>query len=175
VHQNEITVNKNNQPLRLNVGYLYNKSIGTVRDIPVNLDYLEIDDLVIQNLESLVRLSRTREGLLLQVQASAWVQAICVRCLKEFFMPVEMQFEELYQFPTRSREETDLVLPDDGYIDLNSLYREYFILAMPIKSLCEPDCNGLCEICGTNLNESTCEHHLNPDLHSTTIVDQETA
>lgn len=155
-------MNNTNNPLRLNVGYLYNKPIGTSREVPVDIDKIEIDDLLIKELRSMVRVSKTREGLLLQVEGEAQIETTCVRCLDEIYQPVKFNFEELYQFPSRHREETDLILPMDGYIDLRSLYREYFILAMPIKSVCSPDCKGLCAICGTNLNKEICEHH--PEL-----------
>ena len=148
-----------NNPLRLNVGYLYNKPIGTSREVPVEIEKVTIEDLLIKNLRSLVKISRTREGLLLQVGGKAKITTNCVRCLERFFLPVEFEFEELYEFPSRHREETDLILPMDGYIDLMSLYREYLILAMPIKPVCSPDCMGLCEICGANLNKEVCEHH----------------
>ena len=159
-------MNNNNNPLRLNVGYLYNKPIGTSREVPVDFAEIRIEDLLVKDLESTVRISRTREGLLLQVTAEAKVATTCVRCLDEFLLPVEVQFEELYQFPSRHREETDLILPQDGTIDLDPLYREYLILAMPIKRLCQEDCKGLCVICGTNLNKTTCEHHQNPTTPS---------
>ncbi|MFW5713209.1 MAG: YceD family protein [Brevefilum sp.] len=159
-------MNNSNNPLRLNVGYLYNKPIGTSREVPVDFDEIQIEDLLVRNLESIVRISRTREGLLLQVSAEALVETVCVRCLVDFFLPVEIEFEELYQFQSRHREETDLILPTDGYIDLDPLYREYLILAMPIKRLCKEDCKGLCVICGANLNETTCEHHQKPESPS---------
>jgi uncharacterized protein len=168
-------VNKSHHPLRLNIGYFYNKPIGTSRDVPVGADQLTIDDLVVKNLESTVRISRTREGLLLQVKGEAEIQTICVDCLIEFFLPVHFEFEELYQFPSRYREETDLVLPDDGYIDLSELYREYLILALPIRRLCQPDCKGLCVVCGANLNESICEHHQKDDLPPEEMINEEAA
>ena len=152
-------MNNSHNPLRLNVGYLYSKSIGTSREVPVEIDSLEIDDLLLNDLNSKVRISRTREGLLLQIDAKAELQTTCVRCLKNFFLPVAAEFEELYQFPTRTKEETDLILPMDGNLDLASLYREYLILALPIKRLCKPDCKGLCIVCGMDLNEGTCEHN----------------
>ena len=155
-------MNNTNNPLQLNVGYLYNKPIGTSREVPVDIDRIEIDDLLIKELRSMVRVSKTREGLLLQVEGEAQIEATCVRCLDEFYQPVKFEFEELYQFPSRHREDTDLILPMDGYIDLRSLYREYFILAMPIKPVCSPNCKGLCAICGANLNKENCEHH--PEL-----------
>lgn len=159
-------MNNSNKPLRLNVGYLYNKPIGTSREVPIDFEQIEIEDLLVKDLESLVRMSRTREGLLLQVSAEAKVKTICTRCLEEFFLPVEVSFEELYQFPSRQREETDLILPSDGYLDLSSLYREYLILGMPIKQLCKEACKGLCVICGANLNKTTCEHQQEPELPS---------
>lgn len=152
-------MNNSDKPLRLNVGYMFNKAIGTSREIPVEAEKIELEDLLIRNLKSVVRTSRTREGLLLQVQAEAEVQTTCSRCLEEFFLPLSISFDELYQFPSRHREETDLILPADGFIDLEPLYREYFILEMPIKRLCKTDCKGLCSVCGANLNKTTCEHH----------------
>ncbi len=159
--QNEIIVNEDSKALRLNVGYLYNKAIGTIRDVSIDFDSIKIDDLHIKNLNSNVRISRTREGLLLQVIGTADIETTCTRCLVDFFLPVQFDFEELYQFPSRQREDTDLILPYDGFLDLNPLYRDYLILAMPIKRLCRPDCKGLCSFCGANLNLTTCEHQSN--------------
>lgn len=155
-------MNNSDNPLRLNIGYLYNKPIGTSREVPVEIDKIRFEDLLINNLRSLVRVSKTREGLLLQVAGEAQIETVCVRCLDKFYQSVEFDFEELYQFPSRYREETDLILPMDGYIDLRSLYREYLILALPIKPVCSPDCKGLCASCGVNLNKEICEHH--PEL-----------
>ncbi|QRN83426.1 DUF177 domain-containing protein [Chloroflexota bacterium] len=158
-------VNNRDNPLRLSVGYFYNKPIGYSREIFVEAEHLELDDLLVDDLQSRIIGSRTSEGLLLQVEGTAEVETNCVRCLKDFFLSVNFDFEELYQFPSRTREETDLILPADGYIDLRPLYREYLILALPIKRLCKPDCKGLCVVCGTNLNYATCEHQTNPPEH----------
>ena len=152
-------MNNSHNPLRLNAGYLYSKPIGTSREVPIECEKLEIEDLLIKDLKSQVRISRTREGLLLQVAANAELETTCGRCLKDFFLAVNTEFEELYQYPSRYREETDLVLPEDGYIDLRPLYREYLILSMPIKRLCKPDCKGLCVVCGADLNVTICEHY----------------
>ena len=166
-------MNNSNNPLRLNVGYLFNKPIGTSREIPVEVEHLELDDLIVQDLKCLVRVSRTREGLLLQVEGAAKVETSCVRCLEDYFQPVSIEFEELYQFPSRHREETDLILPNDGYIDLISLFREYLILGLPIKPLCKTDCKGLCIVCGVNLNEELCKHEKNKESSSDIVEGEE--
>lgn len=108
----------------------------------------------------------------MQVDVEAELETACVRCLDDFFLPVSIEFEELYQFPSRYREETDLVLSEDGYIDLKPLFREYLILALPIKRLCKPDCKGLCVVCGVNLNETTCEHQAN-ETSSADVIEGE--
>lgn len=154
---------------------MYNKSIGSSREVPVDIDHLEIEDLTVRDLRSFVRMSRTREGLLLQVNAEAGVLASCVRCLTEFFLPVSTEFEELYQFPARYREETDLILPNDGYLDLRPIYREYLILSIPIKGICRIDCAGLCDVCGINLNESSCEHQTERGILSDHLESEDSA
>lgn len=141
--------------------------------MPVDIDKIDIEDLSIRDLNSLVRMSKTREGLLLQVRAEALVQTSCVRCLSDFYLPVSAEFEELFQFPARYREDTDLILPHDGYLDMRPLYREYLILSTPIKQLCQADCAGLCAVCGINLNKSHCEHHHDPGAHSIPLEQEE--
>ncbi len=43
----------------------------------------------------------------------------------------------------RSVTESNLILPEDGHIDLEILVREYMLLEIPISPLCSPDCKGL--------------------------------
>ena len=40
--------------------------------------------------------------------------------------------------------------------DLAGLLWEEFVLALPVRPLCKPDCKGLCPDCGKNLNEGSC-------------------
>lgn len=145
--------------LRTNVGHFLNKANGFSRDF--SIDYPEIfiePDLNIRNLKGDIRLSRTREGLLLQAVLRGDLEATCVRCLTLHDTHVETTFEELYEFASRVVGEADLVVPEDGYIDLGVIFREYLLLEMSINVVCKPDCLGLCPECGQNLNEKLCEH-----------------
>ncbi len=59
------------------------------------------------------------------------------------------------------------VFPYEGeYIDLEPLFREQFVLAVPYAPLCKEDCKGLCPQCGTDLNTGTCacEKPIDPRL-----------
>ncbi len=148
-----------NAPLRLNVGFLINQNIGYSREFPFDVPRIQFPpDLVLTNLAGTARFTRTPQGLLSQVKLQANCACECVRCLSSFLQPLEVEYTELYAFSKRTVSETGLLLPEDGYVNLQPLVREYMLLEIPIKPLCRPNCKGLCLVCGTNLNETPCEH-----------------
>jgi uncharacterized protein len=58
--------------------------------------------------------------------------------------------------PEVTNEDLD-VFPFDGErIDLEPLFREQFVLAIPYAPLCKEDCKGLCPQCGIDRNTATC-------------------
>lgn len=112
------------------------------------------------NFLGVARVSRTPQGILVQGEFEGFAQAECVRCLLEFSQKLRAAFDELYAFDKRSITESGLLLPEDANIDLEPLVREYLLIEFPISPLCSEDCKGLCLLCGQNLNEELCEHHL---------------
>ena len=106
----------------------------------------------------MARVSRTPQGLLVQGEFSGKKGEECVRCLAEFYQPLNTIFDELFAFSHRSASELGLILPEDANIDLEPLVREYFFIEVPINPICRPDCKGLCVVCGEDLNQTTCEH-----------------
>ncbi len=42
------------------------------------------------------------------------------------------------------------------YLDMGALCWEELMLALPMRPLCQDNCQGLCPTCGINLNESVC-------------------
>jgi uncharacterized protein len=63
-------------------------------------------------------------------------------------------------------EDLDLFPFDGDKIDLEPLFREQFVLAIPYAPLCREDCKGLCSQCGNDLNSGTCgcEKPIDPRL-----------
>ena len=56
-----------------------------------------------------------------------------------------------------NREDNDeIVLLEDGEVDVGDLARTAFILGMDTKTLCSEDCKGLCPRCGADLNLGPC-------------------
>jgi DUF177 domain-containing protein len=89
----------------------------------------------------------------------------CSRCLEPYIMPVDQAFDLRYQPHARNTGEGEREIEEDDLttafyendeIDLGQLMREQFYLALPMKPLCRDDCQGLCSVCGTNLNKGTC-------------------
>ena len=146
-------------PLWINVGFLINQPIGTSREFHIESPHLQIHpDLDLTDFNGVVRITRTPQGLLVQGEFRAVTMTECVRCLAEFLQPLDSVFNELYAFRANSVTEAGLRMPEDGHIDLAPLVCEYFLLEVPIRTLCKPDCRGLCVVCGIDLNTSSCEH-----------------
>ncbi len=156
-------MNLTRHPLRLNVGFIVSQSIGYKRDFEFEFPQINLQsDLDLFNFKGVAQISRTPQGLFCQVHIQADIHQECVRCLTDTVIALQTTFDELYAFSTRTMSESGLILPEDGHIDLEPLVHEYLTLEIPIQPLCKPDCQGLCMICGENLNERICEHQAHP-------------
>ncbi|RMH31097.1 MAG: DUF177 domain-containing protein [Nitrospirae bacterium] len=97
----------------------------------------------------------------------------CVRCLQEFQDPMAIAIQGTFQHehkksvgPPRGRrmnepmtldELEDEWYPCDGIrLVFAPIFREHVILATPLQPLCTPECRGLCQDCGQNLNHGVC-------------------
>ncbi len=144
-------------PLNFNVGFIAAETVGYVREIPVRLERLTLQDLSLQNLEGSVVFDRVSKGVTAHVHLRAFTPAECMRCLQPFAQMLEIDFTELYAFPGKIPD-AELTFPESGQLNLAPLVREYMILAFPMQTVCRVDCKGLCPVCGANLNEHTCHH-----------------
>lgn len=148
-----------NNPFRINIGFIIAESIGYSREIQFDIPHFyQKPDLELRDIIGKVIFTRTSEGVLVQGQLEATIPSECMRCLEPFMLKMATHFDELYTFQSHALSDTELILPPTGIIDLTPLVREYFLLEIPIKPVCRPDCKGLCPICGENLNTSQCNH-----------------
>lgn len=169
----------NTSTLRINVGFIVNQAIGYSRDFSIEIqDYSFSDGLVVRNLSFETLISRTTEGLLVQVNGQALTELECGYCLEKFWHNLSFDFVEMFTFRSHAVEDTELILPDDLQIDLAPLLTEYLNLEIPINPMCKKECRGLCPICGENRNFTTCNHgeeNVDPRLSVLkTLLDDET-
>ena len=147
-------------PLRINVGFIINQPVGTFRTLSFETEKIQFDtELVFEHFQGEAKVNRVVQGILIQGDFQADVQVDCVRCLEDFLQPLHSEFDELYAFREEDADESGQLMPENGFIDLGPVVREYLLLEMPISPQCKEDCRGLCDICGVNLNLGTCEHH----------------
>lgn len=110
--------------------------------------------------------THTNPGVYFEGAADASLQATCSRCLIPIETPVHADFAE--QFYARFGVESGQPLGEaptdaktigsDFRVDLTPLLREELFLAAPFAPLCRPDCKGLCEECGDDLNQRPHRH-----------------
>ncbi len=147
------------------------EGLAVERDIPADSLSFEEGNRLLDRVHVSGRLTPVDEGafcLLGSLDAS--VETGCVRCLEPFVLKVRERLDLFYLPQSANRgpkkikdEELELKEKDlavsfyrDDKIDLTHMIREQVLLALPMKSLCNDDCRGLCPECGTNLNLSSC-------------------
>lgn len=154
--------------LRFNFGFLLEADYGTSRLIELDYPTIQLsEDVALTPLTGSFTATRTTEGIYLQGLLQSSMSLECVRCLDDTIVPVEIQLDELYFYPPSTAPEGENRVGEDGIIDLSPLVRELSLLALPIKVLCRPDCQGLCQECGANLNYGDCgcaENEIDPRL-----------
>jgi uncharacterized protein len=96
------------------------------------------------------------EGILVGGPLSGSMTLTCARCLKPFEAPFDLRVEEM--FAVGAGPQDDEYPVGDGFIDLEPMFRDAVMLAMPFAPLCRAECLGLCDRCGAdrNLNECAC-------------------
>lgn len=110
-------------------------------------------------------LSRSGEDCQVRGSLIGNLVSACDRCLAPFDRSVEVEVEVDVVWRDadpveRDQEVTEGVIrlsPSDTRLDLAAPFRAAVLLDEPMKSLCRDDCRGLCPVCGTNRNESTCD------------------
>ena len=96
------------------------------------------------------------DALLLEGTAETTLELVCDRCLKPFSQALRLPVSTLLAEELEDEESDDIILLEDGAVDLEDLARTAFILDMDTKTLCSEDCKGICPGCGVDLNQGTC-------------------
>ena len=109
-------------------------------------------------------LVRNTAGLL-ELSLSAWttLDSVCDRCGKEFLQEKEVSYSCMLAEELQNEDSDEIVLLEDGRVDVGDLTRTEFILGMDTKTLCSEDCKGLCPRCGADWNIGPCSCKKEPD------------
>jgi len=89
----------------------------------------------------------------------------CARCIEPVDIPLSAEFDLIFRpigadadAPERSitAPETEIGYYQGDSLLLEDVLREQVLLSLPVRTLCKPDCKGLCPRCGKNRNLEAC-------------------
>lgn len=161
--------------LKFNVAQLLREEVGARREYTFAEEALPLDDeATLRQLQGQVRFTRTVSGVLGDVEARGGVEMPCTRCLNLSTQVVDIHFRD--EFHSKIEVHTGVALPkpdeDDPFyitenhlVDLEEAIREYALLELPMRPLCQPDCLGICPTCGADRNTEacSCQHEASDD------------
>jgi uncharacterized protein len=79
----------------------------------------------------------------------------CSRCLNKFPFDIKMDINE--ELSTNAiNEDSEIISIKNDNIDIYEIIENNLVIHMPVKRLCNEECKGLCQQCGTNLNCGEC-------------------
>ena len=131
--------------LKLNVGFLLDGQTIS-KDMELDLPAVRIsDDLTLQYVRGKLRVSRTKEGILVQGKLTVGAEGDCYRCLEPVQRPINLNVEELYaNTANMSEDEAEFQIHDDGQLDLAPLVRAEVLIQTTRGIRCE-DVNACTE------------------------------
>ncbi len=105
-------------------------------------------------------LTNTGAGVVASGTAKARVLTTCVRCLCDTCIPLEAEVEGFYVRPGHDDEfpeeqEVELI-SDDSNIDIEPAVMASVVVELPFAPVHDPDCKGICPVCGGDLNATDC-------------------
>jgi uncharacterized protein len=95
----------------------------------------------------------------------------CARCVEPVEIPLAADYDLIFrpteadcEAPERSitTPETEIGYYLEDSLSLEDVLREQVLLSLPVRTLCKPDCKGLCPRCGENRNSQTCSCEVGP-------------
>jgi len=100
-----------------------------------------------------VTLIQGGQRVLLRAELTVNVELTCSRCLNDFIYPANLHIEEAL-VPTAniagtlplSEESTEFTIDNHNMLDLGEIIRQYTLLNLPMKPICQPNCTGIKEV-----------------------------
>ena len=142
---------------------------GSTRHVVIDEATIPLDDglVLAAPISGRVDIARTNRGVLVDARIRTALAEECSRCLRpaESRLAITIREEVLPsidlatgQALDQSAEPEVARLTDHHELDLERLVREAISLEEPIAPLCEPDCPGLCAVCGERLGPGHRDH-----------------
>jgi uncharacterized protein len=95
----------------------------------------------------------------------------CARCIEPVEIPLSADYDLIFRPAEADAEATERSITaqetEIGYylkdsLLLEDVLREQVLLSLPVRTLCKPDCKGLCPRCGADRNSQPCNCDAGP-------------
>ena len=138
-------------------------------------DATQVSPLAVQGEAEILKEHRGPKEIVPDIRTRAhWsgdFEVPCARCLDPVRHSLSGDFDLLFRPlgidagpPERALvpPETEIGYYQEGSLVLEDVLREQVLLTLPVRTLCRPDCKGLCPRCGRNLNAEPCSCEASP-------------
>jgi uncharacterized protein len=146
----------NLRTLRLRSGEQFREA-KEIRLEPLELGgqrYLPVPETVPADLT----ITRASTGTVFELGFHVRLHGPCFRCLEDAVLDLPISAREYQATAPDGDEELRTPYVSDDKLDLSAWARDALALELPDKILCRPDCAGLCDVCGRNLNDEPHVH-----------------
>lgn len=129
-----------------------------IREFSFKENVYEVDDLPAFTLKA-VNTGKNKAHI--EADFKVTLRMLCDRCLDEIVREYDVNIDEDIDMSIFESDKIDeineLNYLDNCNADMDVLLVKELISVVPMQVLCREDCKGLCKVCGTNLNYSTCD------------------
>ncbi len=128
-----------------------------------SVEIIEESAVFLQPVHAEITVKKVGEEVLIKGRIKTTLSFVCSRCLVPYEFPVDSHFDLIY-LPEELEVAKDELGSDDlntsfyysQRIDLKEVVLEQFNLTFPVKPLCSKGCQGICPVCGRNINSGEC-------------------
>lgn len=152
----KININSINKELGASLTASFNEKLSSVIIAGETLEFKNPVDVA-------AKVTNTGSNFIVSADINAQFELICSRCLNHFTYDINTNMLEDY---CRSSDITEaekdgldineLIIFDGDFIDISQEVIDSIVMALPMKPICNDNCQGLCTVCGQNLNENKC-------------------
>jgi uncharacterized protein len=152
--------------VQFNVSQLLKDSVGSSRCYTIDQAVERLPENGTSQISGALTLVRTDRGVWAKGILTTNAESSCSRCLCNFLHSVQFSLNEIclpttdvhtgIPIPVVSGDDFSCSIDNKHTLDLHEAVRQYIIINTPMKPLCQSDCLGICQKCGSNLNNVLC-------------------
>jgi uncharacterized protein len=146
--------------MRFDVTQLLREPAGTHTDVELDLGPQRlVHDLSVNAIKGRLTLWRTEKEVLVRGTLYIELDLECGRCLCPTPTTLRIKVEERFRpaFEDMPQDEQVFPIDADNMLDLKPALQDLAVLSVPMRVVCQPNCAGLCAVCGQDMNKGSCD------------------